>query len=226
MGDKTQRMKERLRDEIKDGKYQGRYLIHSDSKINGGVYLGAGPREAIVIEFEKDKELINMYNDSKKKAEEFLIIYNECKPRSPAEINSAHEGKLNKIFSEIYDENLNINQIRNVSTSLVTQNGVIHPTVFILAAVYVIVKKRLKPDNSAVINLIEKNGWDNDVKVYLGNFIKEGIGVCRHDSLACAAIIERFLENNVFKFLKGNVSVDRNSQALGGHGWCRYSDLH
>jgi len=51
---RTMHVCSRLEDDIydKDGKkyYQGRPLIHSGSSIDGGVCLGGGPREAIVVD--------------------------------------------------------------------------------------------------------------------------------------------------------------------------------
>lgn len=54
------KMKERLAlaGELKvssDGSryYQGRRIIGRDSPVNHGVYLGANPREAIVVDYDK-----------------------------------------------------------------------------------------------------------------------------------------------------------------------------
>jgi hypothetical protein len=49
--------------EIRDGKnyYEGRPIIHKDSHINGGVYLGTSQREAIVVDIEKSLRLRKLY---------------------------------------------------------------------------------------------------------------------------------------------------------------------
>ncbi|RJQ16895.1 hypothetical protein C4573_02435 [Candidatus Woesearchaeota archaeon] len=43
---------QRLNHEVNNGTYQGRPIIKRDSRINGGVSLGASPREAIVVDFQ------------------------------------------------------------------------------------------------------------------------------------------------------------------------------
>ncbi|KKT64107.1 MAG: hypothetical protein UW58_C0050G0002 [Candidatus Collierbacteria bacterium GW2011_GWC2_44_30] len=68
--EKTFLMLERLQDspffeestpENRYGMWQGRKIIGRDVAINGGVYLGGGVREAIVIDDEKQPELEELY---------------------------------------------------------------------------------------------------------------------------------------------------------------------
>lgn len=73
--DKTQNMKKRLQAEDKldstcgEDLYQGRPIIHRDSPVNGGVYLGEGRREAIVVDFDKHGErLKELYQTAKRRA--------------------------------------------------------------------------------------------------------------------------------------------------------------
>lgn len=72
--DKTKAMRARLEREHKIERrngvdyYQGRRIIHRDSPIDGGVYLGQGPREAIVVDFQKGEQLKRLYEESKAKA--------------------------------------------------------------------------------------------------------------------------------------------------------------
>lgn len=42
--------------------FQGRHVIKRDTRINGGVYLGANAREAVVVDFKKDEELDALYS--------------------------------------------------------------------------------------------------------------------------------------------------------------------
>ena len=50
--------------ETKIGSFAGRHIIARDTKINGGVYLGAGVREAIVVDDEKyPQELDQVYKE-------------------------------------------------------------------------------------------------------------------------------------------------------------------
>ena len=49
--------------ESKYGYHLGRRIIGRDSPINGGVYLGGGPREAIVVDDTKSKYLNQIYDE-------------------------------------------------------------------------------------------------------------------------------------------------------------------
>jgi len=164
---KTHFMKQRLGiDEF----YQGRHIIHRDSKIDGGVYLGQGQREAIVVDSEKYPRLRELYGEAKKKA---------------------------------------------------TENGSIKKDK-ILEAVYETVKEAMPiQDNDAVEKIIDEYSVRNDGKISLDVFLEEGVGVCRHDALACAALLELFGKDGI---TRGKASVDRNSTNLGGHAWCRYKN--
>lgn len=61
----------------------------------------------------------------------------------------------------------------------------------------------------------------SDKKIDLEVFLNEGKGVCRHQALLAAYYIERSIDGG---FMKGSVSVDRNSiEGRGGHAWARYT---
>ncbi|OGM10875.1 hypothetical protein A2W13_00295 [Candidatus Woesebacteria bacterium RBG_16_36_11] len=70
--DKTVLVQERLKNnsfyeesspEGRYGMWQGRPIIGRDSLINGGVYLGGGEREAIVVDDKKQPELTSIYQE-------------------------------------------------------------------------------------------------------------------------------------------------------------------
>lgn len=69
---KTITAEQRLKDSIfyeekglirKENFFQGRPIIGRDRKINGGVYVGAGEREAIVVDDQKDLVLNKIYHE-------------------------------------------------------------------------------------------------------------------------------------------------------------------
>jgi hypothetical protein len=174
--DKTIKMKSRLSLEGKldrinnEDYYQNRHIIHRDSKIDGGVYLGQNQREAIVVDSKKYPALRKLYEKAKNKA---------------------------------------------------MRNGVIEKDK-ILQAVYETVAEAMpKQDDSAVEEIIHRYGVEKDGKISLDVFLLEDVGVCRHDALACAALLELFKEDGI---IRGKPSVDRNSTSLGGHAWCRYTN--
>ena len=57
---RTQMCFKRLKEKSKFG---GRPLIHMDTPINGGVYLGGNSCEAIVVEISKDEGLKRLYQE-------------------------------------------------------------------------------------------------------------------------------------------------------------------
>jgi len=71
---KTYAMRNRLASqgkiEVRDGRdfYKGRPIIHRDSEVDGGVYLGASEREAIVVDSQKYLGLRKLYQTAKAKA--------------------------------------------------------------------------------------------------------------------------------------------------------------
>lgn len=68
----TSRAEDRLRQDMfyeerglirKEKRFAGRPIISRDKPINGGVYLGSGTREAIVVDDEKDPALDKIYQE-------------------------------------------------------------------------------------------------------------------------------------------------------------------
>ncbi len=91
----------------------------------------------------------------------------------------------------------------------------------VIKAVYDTVKETMPIQNEEAVNeLIRKYQIAGDQKVPLDLFLKEGVGVCRHDALTCAALLEMFKTEG---YVRGKISVDRNTTKDGGHEWCRYT---
>lgn len=173
---KTQVMTDRLRKEGKieavGGKdfYLGRPLIHRDSEVDGGVYLGQSEREAIVVDSQKYSGIRELYAVAKNKA---------------------------------------------------TENGRVRKDLVLEAVLQTVRDAMPKQDEKATKEIAKRYGAENDGKITLDVFIDEHTGVCRHDALACAAILEQFKKEGI---IDGKPSVDRNSNHLGGHAWCRYTN--
>lgn len=80
--------------------FKGRPIIGRDKAINGGIYLGASAREAIVVDDQKDQQLNYAYNELiqlRKKAQEhgetfkqgvLLEAYNLVKRLIPFDLNN------------------------------------------------------------------------------------------------------------------------------------------
>ena len=92
----------------------------------------------------------------------------------------------------------------------------------LLNAVFDSVKEAMPTQkNAEVEKLVDRVMAQKDVKVNLGVFLKEGVGVCRHDALACAFLLDQFKADG---YISGKVSVDRNYVKGGSHAWCRYTN--
>ena len=170
---KTKYMMRRLEERIywKDGRpyYQGRPIIHRDSPIDGGVYLGSDPREAIVVDSKKYRAINQIYS---------LLLQR---------IHSFSYYSETQILREVY--NITVNTFP-------------------------------KSSEEEVQKVLRKYNVGEDQKVALDVFIREGTGVCRHKALLAGVLLEKLIKDG---YLKGKVSIDRNSDLRGGHAWVRYT---
>ena len=84
-----------------------------------------------------------------------------------------------------------------------------------------LVKEKM-PYNSAKVDSIHRNyGGEPDQKIGLNRYLKSHAGVCRHQALLAAYLLEKLVDDG---YLGGKVSVDRNViLGLGGHAWVRYT---
>ena len=152
--------------------FQGRPIISRDTPINGGVYFGAGKREAIVVDDNKD---ILLY-----------IAY--------ATLINRHKTKTTLAGKDF-------------------KTGV-------LEAVFEAAKEYLPYDNNKVEAINKSEGFNEDVKVQLGFYMQKKCGVCRHQALLAAYLLEKLKEEG---YISGTVSVDRNTvKGVGGHAWVKY----
>lgn len=202
--DRTERMLERKEAdgevEWVDGEphFAGRHMIREDSDIDGGVYLGSGEREAIVVDSEKYDEVNRMYDRAREKATgpsgnvNKNLALNAAFEVAVEEFTPSEEemGRLVDMYGDITDQDIDSEQDMRDEAYL---SG----------------------------KIAEHYGVENDGKISLDVFSKEGVGVCRHRALAAGAIIEKFQEDGV---LTGEVSVDRNSRGKYGHAWVRYEN--
>ncbi len=90
----------------------------------------------------------------------------------------------------------------------------------VLPTTYQIVKEKLEYSDYKTEQIIKKYNSNNDQKISLGLFLEEGHGVCRHQALLAGGILEQFIDEG---YIRGKVSVDRNSFFHSAHAWCRYT---
>ena len=88
-----------------DRVYQGRPIIHYNSSVNGGVYLGKSRREAIVVDSDRAPSLINLYRKAKERATEdgkvrksrvLRTVYNLVREAMPIQNNQLFEELIRK----------------------------------------------------------------------------------------------------------------------------------
>lgn len=154
------------------GYYWGRPLIGRDTPINGGLYVGGGAREAILVD------------DSYKKSKLHEVYDELIAKRKEAAKRGAHfkEGLLTDVFE--------------------------------------LVQQKLPYRSDVVEQMARKYNIKPDQKVSLTAYLKEGGGVCRHQALLVAYLLERLKKEGK---VSGTVSVDRNFvKGRGGHAWVRY----
>ncbi len=150
---KTQSAVERLiqKGKIKtiDGRlfYEGRPFICRDSTIDGGVYLGEGIREAIVVDFQRSPRLQQAYQEARERCFQNAVFLRERALRS----------------------------------------------------VYEKISEQLRWDEKAVEEIVRKRCLQIDGKISLEVFFREGVRVCRHQGLACAALLEQFIPRTRIK---------------------------
>jgi len=186
--------------------YQGRHIIERDADIEGGVYLGGGEREAIVVDSEYGA-IPELYEDAKDTAEELAQENNSTIStyaplaafRTVQDAFSPSEEQLEHLVSRYGDiEDLDDGEYRGVET-----------------------EEDLRNPSYLVTKISEDLGVEEDGKVALDTFVNKDIGVCRHQALAAGAVLEHFQEDG---YIDGDISVDRNQDSRGGHAWVRYED--
>ncbi|MFZ5391824.1 MAG: hypothetical protein ACOZAR_01385 [Patescibacteria group bacterium] len=88
----------------------------------------------------------------------------------------------------------------------------------ILQKVYAYVEEKMPFDENRVNMII---AFKENQLNSLGVFIRMKAGVCRHQALFVAYLLEKLKEEN---YLKGNFSMERNSiKQVGAHVWIRYT---
>jgi hypothetical protein len=66
--DRTKMLEDRLEYDIVDGKFKGYPIIHRDTPVLGGVYLGSHQREAISVRVDENPALVDLYKTTKRRA--------------------------------------------------------------------------------------------------------------------------------------------------------------
>ena len=202
--DRTERMLERKEADGEldwvDGEPQfgGRHVIREDSDIDGGVYLGSGEREAIVVDSENYGEVDRMYEKARDKASDSSGNVNK---------NFALQAAYEVAVEEFTPSESEMDRLVDMYGDITDHD--------------IESEQDMRDEAYLSGKIAEHYGVENDGKIGLDVFSEEGVGVCRHRALAAGAIIEKFQEDGI---LTGEVSVDRNSRGKYGHAWVRYEN--
>ena len=92
----------------------------------------------------------------------------------------------------------------------------------VLRGVYDTVDARMRYSKDGVDDIVQDRMGK---KIDLGVFMKAGVGVCRHQALACAALLEFHKDD---RHIRGTPRVNRNIRVRKGaepegHAWARYN---
>lgn len=192
--DRTEMSAARL--DLRNGFYMGRPVISRDTQINGGVYVGANSREAIVVDDEKyEDELLEVYNAFKSRLEHKQKggLMNRLRGQ-PIRLSSMDlMQSLSETVSEYVPENAQyVNRMIQEHFSG-SSNDIKIPINYYIRS----------KDN-------KRHGLENNG------------GVCRHQALIGGYILEKYLKDTNSL---GKVSIDRNMvEGKGSHAWVRYTD--
>lgn len=184
--------------------YLGRKLIGHDTPIQGGVSVGANPREAIVVDDAREKDSVMSFFGY----QVFKNPYDRAYKKMKGNINIA---RINALDGNRQEE-------ANDFLALASQ------------AAYVTARdilgrkwgERSDVEERMVRRFVEHHEWQNDGMVNLSEFMSEGIGTCIHKALLAGYLLERMVQE--VPELKGaKVSVDRNRnrQKTDAHAWVR-----
>jgi hypothetical protein len=89
----------------------------------------------------------------------------------------------------------------------------------VCSEVFAFVREVLLYDGSAIEKIATEK---KNQPVEIDEFIRKGIGVCRHQGVLAAYLIGNLIKEG---YIGGKISVDRNYiPDKGGHGWARYTD--
>lgn len=153
-----------------NGHFQGRPVIGRDTAINGGVYVGARGREAVVVD-------------------------------------DTTQPHLNQVYAEMQQRQTAKTRGQPFKSG-------------ILETVYGIALEKIPYDSKRTEEYLKT--FLPDKKVALSQFIILKAGVCRHQALFVAYLLERLAKEG---FIQGRASIDRNYAAgRGGHAWVRYTN--
>jgi hypothetical protein len=93
-------------------------------------------------------------------------------------------------------------------------------------AIFKTIRDTMRYSPAEVSILYWSNHSKDGEKVELGNYIHAGVGVCRHQALAVASLLEMYTDSGE---LPGKVGVDRSKDwnpngELDEHAWVRYTN--
>jgi hypothetical protein len=115
-----------------------------------------------------------------------------------------------RVLQDLYDR---VSQ-KAAASGKITEESAIDAVYDVVKAVYT------KKSSKAVNALLKRHGIGPDEPISLDEFVKEGTGVCRHMAMTVGVILEKYVRQG---YLRGEVSVDRNTDVRGGHAWVRYT---
>lgn len=95
-------------------------------------------------------------------------------------------------------------------------------------AVFEVVKDNMKYSKEGVRRIFEENASYVGQEIEIGKYMREGVGVCRHQAVACASLLSMFRDKSQARW---DISVEKSvrfdaegREDPSGHAWVRLVD--
>lgn len=120
------------------------------------------------------------------------------------------------------DDGPALNSLYEQAKSKATINGNVRPGLVLQSVYYSVYNSMPHGNLDNIKSKLLSSGIGANGCASLDFFIENGMGICRHLALTCAALLEKFKADG---HIRGNASVDRCSDVSrkASHGWCRYT---
>ncbi|NIA03952.1 MAG: hypothetical protein GWP09_01210 [Nitrospiraceae bacterium] len=174
-------------------------VIYYMTKVDDGVFLTPSKQKSILVDFENDKEIQNLYDITKNLYRDYLDEYHTKFGDSKYKKYESHLNEF-AILRAVY---------KTVRDTFFSDD-------------------RSTSEIKNLINKIENDDYKDKKVVPLGVYIKKRVGDCRINSLSAADLLEKFikegyLNGNISVDFAQSYKNNDNYDYIDGHAWVRYT---
>ncbi len=181
------------------GRFRGRQIIGSGAAIRGGVYMGRGPREAIVVDLEPGTAARFLYEQLVLSS--FAVIQPQW--------TKVWRHNLLHFFLAIFwlvppDEDDDSHVPLSVALPRITS----------------FVQQHMPYSDALSAEVARRLKAGKDEEVSIDEYIRATAGVCRHQVCLLGGLLEQLIEAG---HIAGSVSIERDLLLGGSHAWVRFT---